>query len=248
MTTSLPNTAIISYRHIERVGRRLQGIRASMCLLNRLPVLFLAVLLMFQASTGIASERWTLAKQENGISVYLRRQPASALKAFKGVVTIPTTLGSLVALLEDTSNYPAWLFNCTSAKTIRTIGKQQSWNYVVSDMPWPVADRDSVTHATLTQDPSTRQVRVKLQSAPTSVAKRPGLVRIERMHGYWLMTPKPGNQVEIVYEMVIDPGGSLPKWLVNTMVVDLPFYTLANLRERVKQPRYRNAKRDHIMD
>ena len=48
--------------------------------------------------------------------------------------------------------------------------------------------------------------------------------------------------------MTIDPGGNVPKWIVNSMVVDLPFKTLLGLREIMKEAKYVNTNITGIID
>lgn len=52
----------------------------------------------------------------------------------------------------------------------------------------------------------------------------------------------------VAYEMSIDTGGNIPKWVVNSMAVDLPFYTLQNLRKLSGEDKYRIAKINGIID
>jgi ribosome-associated toxin RatA of RatAB toxin-antitoxin module len=75
-----------------------------------------------------------------------------------------------------------------------------------------------------------------------------GLVRIKNMTGKWQLTPVENNKVKVVYEMNIDPGGKIPKWLVNAMLVDIPFNTLQKLRSIVKEAKYVNANLNYIIE
>jgi len=51
-----------------------------------------------------------------------------------------------------------------------------------------------------------------------------------------------------VYEVSINPGANIPKWIVNALSIDLPFYTLKNLRNIIKEDRYRVAKINGIVN
>ena len=46
----------------------------------------------------------------------------------------------------------------------------------------------------------------------------------------------------IVWIQHAEPGGVLPDWLVNAMLVDGPWETFKGLRAYVNQPRYRDAR------
>jgi hypothetical protein len=46
--------------------------------------------------------------------------------------------------------------------------------------------------------------------------------------------------VEVVYQVHANPGGSLPNWMVNAIVVETPLETLLNLRDVVTNEKYQN--------
>lgn len=211
-------------------------------------LLLLTFLLLTSESFANGNQKWRLEKNEEGIQVYLRDTVGSALKSFKGTMTIKSSLSSLLKVIKDTDSYPRWLHNCQSAKNLKQNGNSNSINYVVTNMPWPVADRDLVVASSLTQNKSTKRIEIKLQAKPKFLAKVAGKVRIEKMNGRWLLTPTGNDNINVIYEMSIDPGGNIPKWVVNSMALDLPFYTLRNLRKIVKEDKYLNAKIEGILE
>ena len=210
---------------------------------------YIILLLLFVISGfAMAENSWQLSKDEDGIQVHIRHNPASAIKTFKGSMTLNSRLSALVAVIEDTQAYPRWLHNCKSAYTVKKVGNNQVYNYVITGMPWPVADRDSIVHSVLTQNKNNKQILIKLATAPKMVPLKQGMVRIQTLTGRWLITPLKNGQVNVVYEMSVDPGGNIPKWLVNAMSVDLPFYTLQKLRKLVKEDTYANALVENITE
>lgn len=207
---------------------------------------------LFFSSTIKAENTWQLSKQKEGIQIYVRDNPNSSLKVFKGIVTVPeTTLSSLVAVLDDINIMPQLLHNCKSARVLQKKGKFSTTLYIVSNMPWPVKNRDSVVHSIMTQDKNSKKILIKMESEPKFVPLKKGRVRVQAMSGYWEFMPvmvagKNSGAVKVTYELSIDPSGNLPKWLVNAIAVDFPFYTLKNLRQLVKKPVYRDAKYSYI--
>ena len=61
---------------------------------------------------------------------------------------------------------------------------------------------------------------------------------LKQEEGTWLLTPASGGSATVVeYEMYLDPGFWIPRWLVSrTLRQDVPG-ALAGLRERVEHPR-----------
>ena len=194
-----------------------------------------------------ASNSWVLKKEANGIQVFLRNTPGSALKSFKGVINIPARLSTLVAVIEDTKVYPQLLQKCKSARDIKIIGNNQSYKHIITDMPWPVKDRDMIVHSVMQQNKQSKQVEIKMKAAPKMLPLTAGKVRITTMAGRWLLIPEK-NGTKVIYEMNVDPAGNLPKWLVNTIPIDMPLNTLNNLRVLVKRPVYKQVKHAFIVD
>ena len=213
---------------------------------NKKYIIFL-LLFVISAST-MAENSWQLSRDEDEIQIYTRDNPASAVKSFKGSMVIKSRLAALVSVIEDTDTYPRWLQDCKAAKSIKKTGNNQVYNYVVTGMPWPVVDRDAIVHSVLMQNNTSKQVVITLGSAADMIPPKKGMVRIKNLSGKWLLTPLDSGQVNVVYEMNVDPGGNIPKWLVNALAVDLPFYTLQKLRKIVKEDKYANATVENITE
>ncbi len=217
-------------------------------MINRLLLIpsFLSILII--NGSVHANNPWVLSKQADGISVYLRDTPNSLIKSFKGVVTMPSKLTPLVAVLGDTSAYTTFLHECIYAKPLKTVNNKESYKYLVTNMPWPVKDRDTVVHSILTQNKNSKEVEIRMQAAPEYTAIHKNYVRITKMKGRWLLTPTGKGSVVVAYEMSVDPAGNLPSWLVNVLSIDIPFNTLKKLRILVNKPLYQQAELDFIVE
>lgn len=184
--------------------------------------------------------------KDEDIRVYTRKVKGSDFKAFRAVTRVNSTLTGLVALLEDADVAKDWVFKCRRMELIESVSPTQSYYYMITDMPWPVKNRDSVSLATVTQNADTGQVRVNITAANDIKKSKKGYVRIHEMTGYWLFTSLEAGLVEVIYEAHADPGGGLPSWLVNSFVVDAPLNTLRGLREKIGNEAYQSARREYI--
>jgi hypothetical protein len=54
---------------------------------------------------------------------------------------------------------------------------------------------------------------------------------------YEKITP---NRTRVTYINYTDPGGIVPKFIINILCIDLPYYSLKNLRELAKDPIYKD--------
>ncbi|MCQ9423182.1 START domain-containing protein [Pseudomonas sp. LJDD11] len=185
--------------------------------------------------TGVAhAEDWQLAKDEQGIKVWLSEVPGSKYKAYRGVTVIDASFQRLRALQEDVAGACAWIHECESQKLLKHEG-DKAWTYTRFKTPWPVTPRDSVLQVSTVQQ-TDGSLRRTLLAQPSYIPEEKGYVRVASVDGYWQLTPKGPDRTEVTYQVHTDPGGSVPSWLSNKFVVDAPFNTLKALRERALKP------------
>jgi len=196
--------------------------------MRRLGRWLLSAVLMLGWAQVQAAE-WRLVKDEDGIQVYLQRVAGSSYQAFRGVTRVRAEMSRLLALQEDVSAACAWIHACIEQKLLKQQG-ELSWTYSRFHSPWPVQPRDSVLRIT-TQRGADGSVRRILQGVADYLPPQPGFVRVSKVEGHWLLTPQQGGEVEVVYQLYSEPGGSVPPWLANSFVVDAPFNTLQALRQ-----------------
>ncbi|MCJ8205144.1 START domain-containing protein [Pseudomonas sp. RGM2987] len=199
--------------------------------LHRMAVLCgLTVLL---ATATAQAEDWQVAKEKDGIKVSLTEVPGSKYKAYRGVTVMKTTMEKLRALQEDVPGACAWIHECKSQKLLKHEG-DKSWTYTQFNTPWPVTSRDSVLEVTTEQGADGSLTR-HLKGVPTYLPEEKGFVRVTQVDGFWKFAPKGADQIEVTYQVHTEPGGDVPSWLANKFVVDAPFNTLKELKERAEK-------------
>jgi hypothetical protein len=183
---------------------------------------------------------WELVKEEDGIRVYTRKIEHSPIAESLGVITVDAPFSAVAALLMDADRQQEWIDSVDESRLLQRVSDREIYLYTVSRAPWPVADRDAVVYSELSQD---RAGIVVIRSHATPDFQPPveGLLRIREVDSTWKLIPRAGRKVELCYRVHSDPGGQLPAWLINSAVVNQPYNTLRNLRERVQQPPYRDA-------
>lgn len=197
--------------------------------------MILLVLTLFLSTLALADNNWELVRHEDDIQVFTRNVPDSLIKSAKGEVLISASMDDLLSVLEDVNSLPRWLFNCKSAKTLKQPSIVERYDYILTDIPWPNWDRDIIVRSVFQQDRKSQQLEITFDSFPNLVPLKPGIVRVKKMNGRMLLIPQNKNKIKVIYEMNVDPGGRIPKWLVNDMVTDFPFFSLKDLRELVEK-------------
>jgi hypothetical protein len=197
---------------------------------------------------GQQKNAWELKKDEHGITVFTRMSEESDFKELKSVVCIKTSLSSIVALLNDWDSYPNWVYRCGKSNTLKKISDTEVIHYQTVVAPWPADNRDFVVHVSDSQDPSTKIVRITSVCTPDYIPKVPDHVRITEFRAAWTLVPQKDGMVEITYQLLVNPGGYVPAWLVNMAVVDGPYETMVNFKEWIKKDKYQKAKIPYIKD
>lgn len=209
------------------------------------------ILVLFFACAVQAQEwrdyDWRLKKQDSGITVATAKVPGSKFRAVLSTMTVSASLSSLVSLVTNPDDCVNWVDFCVHSETHRRESQLEYWQYSISRMPWPLRKRDLVMHVTLSQEPTDAIVIIG-KAEPDEVPVNKGLIRIEQAQSFWVFTPLPENKVRVENYIHADPGGGVPAWLMNQMLVDHPWNTLVNMRERIASEEYRFSRLAYIRD
>ena len=187
------------------------------------------MLVIFLASTNIYTQtKWDLAKNEDGIKVYLREEQGTEYKAFKANMMVSSSIGEMMPILKDIENYNKW-FAYTETSHLIKIENGRQYNYVETKFPWPYKNRDMVYEMDIQQiDESI--VKVSIIGIPDFINEKEGIVRMQKAGGYILLKALE-DKTEIIYYFHSEPGNSIPAWVANISIIELPFITLSGLRD-----------------
>jgi hypothetical protein len=177
--------------------------------------------------------------KDNDIQVFTRTVESSSLKEFKGVTYIKADVAAFVALLLDTEMTTSWMHNVIEFKVVDAPSDTESLIYTVNKTPWPITDRDVYIRSVISAD-KLGTVTSSFIAEPDFAKKNEGFIRMPELLGTWVFTPMEDGMVEVSYQVHANPGGSLPDWMVNAIVVETPLKTLLNLREVVTNEKYQN--------
>jgi len=184
---------------------------------------------------------WEQKMDREGIKVFMRQMDNSPLKAVKTVCTINTSLSVLTAVLLDIPGSAEWVYATRKIAVLKKNSPSELVYYSELNIPWPVTNRDFIVLLTVTQDQKTKAVTVLGDNKPDYLPTYKNIVRIQRSYSKWLITPLQNGQVKIEYILEVDPGGSVPAWLINLFAGKGPFETFKKLREQVKKPIYHHV-------
>ncbi len=204
--------------------------------------IFAAVLVLASplVATAFAADEaaWELKRDKDGITVYTRPVEGSSYRAVQAVMTVATTPSAAVALIFDTDACPQWADLCKESRVFEEVSETEMFVYTLNDIPWPVSDRDATTHVVWEHSESDGTVTMTATVVSDKLPEEPRTVRLSEGTTNWIFRPLPDGQLEITSRAHIEPGGAIPGWLSNRLLVDSPFTTMEGMREQLLSGRY----------
>ena len=104
-------------------------------------------------------------------------------------------------------------------------------------MPWPVTDRDYVLRIRTRGNQASGEIVMDLNAMPDQRAENGSRVRVDRSDTLYRFTPE-GDKTRMVWVQHTDPNGSLPGWLVNSLLVDIPVRSMEELERVANREKY----------
>jgi hypothetical protein len=141
-----------------------------------------------------------------------------------------------VLLDEDPGRKKAWIDMMTDFKIVEKKSSTLAVSYSSYDLPWPLEDRDYVMETELVLDNANNQILLTLKSVEHPKAPKTVGVRAVIMHSMYKLVPLPNGHTEVSVEILTDPKGEIPPWLVNLIQRGWPANTLARLETEASKP------------
>lgn len=188
----------------------------------------LASTFLFLYSHTALAQSWKLAKNKNGVKIETRFLEGWSIKEYRATVYIKTTLEEAVEAYRDPVKRKSFMARSLEVSNLKENSKNDIITYNLGKAPWPVSNRDNITHSVFIYSP--RQVKVTMKSIPDYIPEKEGIVRVPRAKGYWLFTDQGNGTIKVVQQSVADLGGSVPDWVVNSTIVEGPYDVLLAMK------------------
>ncbi|MFW7380834.1 MAG: START domain-containing protein [Oligoflexus sp.] len=193
--------------------------------------------LPFLSTSSFAEPQWEKIGIDNGVEVFRKQIPGSPLVGFKGVkvMNLPITKVSQVILDRNPELQKKWIDRIQDFQIIEQTPYSAIF-YSSYGLPWPIANRDYVIRSELKIDNELNRLFISLQSIEHPKAPKTIGVRAELVNSRYEIIPLPNNQTQVTVEILTDPKGSLPSWLVNLIQRGWPAATLNNMERQAALP------------
>jgi hypothetical protein len=202
---------------------------------NRRLQFFFLFISLFLTNAGAAE--WEPVYEKEGIKVWEKYIEGSSVVAFRGQVIVETNIHQAFSILYDADHKKDFLQNCIDYRILKVKLPGQTTSYVKIGNNFPfIDDRDIVIESKVELLPSEKKIVVYVwKSSDELFPPTDDAVRVPKMKGHWSFQALGQGKTKIFYQMESDPGGLIPKWIVNMANKGLPFKTLTKLRNLSKQ-------------
>ncbi len=188
----------------------------------------LICILLLLHLTSDAQPIWKLVKEKNGIKVFFSDGEHTSFKKIRVQTNLDGSFAKLTNILMDADSHHHWVYKTKQSKLLKKFSANEMIYYSETSMPWPVSNRDAVVRLTINPDTTKGTMAIRAVSEPAYLQKKQGLIRIPYSVATWQIIKK-GKQLNVDYTFDVDPGGSLPAWLVNLMADKGPYESFLGL-------------------
>lgn len=209
----------------------------------------LVILLLTSGFTNsYAQENWKLHTEKDGVRVYTKSLLTSKIKALKVESILNASASQFVSVIMNIDKSTEWVYNTKSSVLVKQVSPSELFYYSEVTLPWPAQNRDFIAHIAVSQNPATKTITIDAPCVSGFVPVKQGIVRVTQSQGRWVVLPISKKQVKVEYTIAVDPGGSIPAWLVNLVASQGPLESFKMLKQQLQKPEYKNAALSYIVD
>jgi len=177
----------------------------------------------------LQAQQWELAKEKSEISVYSRTLAAWEMQESRAEMYISANLEAVEAAIKRADMRKKWMYETPLNENLERVSDDEFYVYYQVDMPWPIENRDNVTHYKIHRLSET-ELRIDFRSCPKKKARQEGFIRIEEMRGHWYFKDMGRGKLFVRQQLVAHAGGSIPAWLAKKSVIEGPYKTMTKFR------------------
>jgi hypothetical protein len=200
--------------------------------LERLLSLGLALLFSTQAYAADWEELYT----EDSVTVSKQEVEGSKLVAFKGDTELDAPLEKVLYVLMDNEHRLEWVGRLYENRVLEQVTPHEYFIYQAFELPTPFSNRDYVYHGEATLDEATGVVTLSMSSTEHEAAPETIGVRAQLVNSRYKLTPLSSDRTRVEVEIMTDPKGMMPAWLVNMIQKSWPVDTLNGIRGQLDKP------------
>ena len=199
--------------------------------------LHLVIVLSLVQIICFSQDNWSLKKDGNGVAVYTRKLNNEKYKEIRVKCVFNASVDELLKILQDVNHHKDWVYKTIKSYMLCWKSRDTLVYYSEISVPWPASNRDAVVQLTVARDSLNKNYKIEVRSFPNLIPVKSNIIRVPYSLASYNIIALPNNRISIDYILRVDPGGSLPAWLVNYTATIGPYNTFVKLKEMVEHGR-----------
>ncbi len=203
-----------------------------------------SMLAAFAASAELPLESpdWHLDFDKNGIKIFTKDHLSSDFEAFKAEAVLNTSINNIMAVMATPGSCMEWVHGCRESWGFEEESFNRRYAYSVNDLPWPVKDRDYVLEINTSKNLETGAIVMNMYAVDGKMPVKDEYVRVTVQETHYFFYELPDNKTKMIWLQHTEPAGSIPSWLVNALIVDIPYKSMKALEEVANSGKYSPSK------
>jgi hypothetical protein len=202
------------------------------CLKWRLCLPSFAFILIFNV-TLFAQNGWALDKEKDGIKISSRHAEASQFNDIRVELDLSGTVEQLAGILLDVNHYKDWSYATKKSILIKHLGPGKLIYYTEIEVPWPATNRCFYANFDMKENTAAHSVQVISENLPDYGSVSSDLMKVPFTKGVWNITTISKEKIHVDYVLELNPGGSLPAWVLNLFSTKGPLETFENIKKKM---------------
>jgi hypothetical protein len=177
---------------------------------------------------------WALKKEDDGIKIYHRDSKVSKFDDIKVTADFTGNINQFAEILLDVSKYTEWAYATKTCEIVKKTSPADFIYYSETTVPWPSSNRDLYAHCVLTENKAAHSFKLIAATIKDYKPLKDGIIRVPYSVGTWNVTTLPNKMIHVEYILELDPGGSVPAWLLDLFSSKGPLETFTALKKKMQ--------------
>ena len=179
--------------------------------------------------------KWILKKDKDGIKVFTKNVDTSKFKAIKVECVLDGTIGKFDSIIRNVENHKSWVYSTKKSFLVKVVNKTEIIYYTETSLPWPASNRDVIIQMQILKDSVNNSETINASNLNGVINEKSGIVRVRLLSMQYYVHLVSEHKISITFNILVDPSGSIPAWIVNAFAVRGPFETFSKLAEFLRQ-------------
>jgi hypothetical protein len=201
--------------------------------MNSLKVLLGLTFILLSRVSLFRQNNWIFQREKDGIKISSRHTATSQFDDIRVEADMPGNIEQLKSILLDINHYKDWSYAMKKSVLIKQLGTCKLIYYSEIEVPWPATNRYFYANFDLKEDSEIHSIKVISINLPDYLQAPKDLLQVTFLKGLWNISTNSKKSIHVDYVLELNPGGSLPSWVINLFSTKGPMETFENIKQKM---------------